>query len=83
MRRKAQSVQKHQHTRTISPEPQDEPTLSPRLGFVVQFRIGAGQEPKYFAGRVEHLVSGHTARFHTPEELTAFFRKVLTTQHRD
>lgn len=77
MGRRYQAVKKHQQMTDAPAEPQDEPTLSPRLGFVVQFRVGVGQEPEYFAGRVEHMVSGQTARFQSPEELTAFLRRML------
>lgn len=57
---------------------QPEPALSPHLAFVVQFRVGAGKEPEYFAGRAEHMVSGRTVRFHTREELLVFIMQMLT-----
>ncbi len=56
-----------------------EPLLSPRRGFVVQFREETEGAQNHFAGRVEHLVSGHATRFHSPEELLAFFAQVLST----
>jgi hypothetical protein len=34
--------------------------------------------PPRFSGRVEHMVSGHAARFHSPEELLAFFVQALS-----
>jgi len=52
-----------------TPLPPVEPPLSPQLGFVVQFRVQAEQPATYFAGRVEHLVSGRSAHFHSPKEL--------------
>jgi hypothetical protein len=30
-----------------------------------------------FTGRVEHMITGHAARFQSPEELLAFFVRVL------
>lgn len=51
--------------------------LSPHRAFVVQFRVGAGEEPGRFAGRVEHVVSGHATRFRSLEELVGFVRRVL------
>jgi len=56
---------------------ESEPALSPHLAFVVQFRVGSGTEAEYFAGRVEHMVSGREARFHTRQELLAFVLRVL------
>jgi len=54
--------------------------LSPQRAFLVQFRMGAGQDSVHFVGRVEHVVSGDTARFHTAEELLAFIKQILTAQ---
>lgn len=51
--------------------------LSPARAFVVQFREETEAARECFAGRVEHMVSGHAARFHSPEELLAFFAQVL------
>jgi hypothetical protein len=68
----------HPEDQTVR-SPQVEPPLSPQLGFVVQFRIRAGQPSTYFAGRVEHLVSGRSAHFHSPEELTTFLARELGT----
>ena len=56
-----------------------EPPLSPARAFVVQFREEPGAAREGFAGRVEHMVSGRAARFHSPEELLAFFAQVLGT----
>lgn len=55
-----------------------EPPLSPMRAFVVQFREGTEATPRRFTGRVEHMTSGHATRFHSPEELLAFFAQVLT-----
>jgi hypothetical protein len=46
--------------------------------FVVQFRFQPSEAPLSWEGRVEHLVSGHMARFHSVEELLAFLARVLT-----
>jgi hypothetical protein len=51
--------------------------LSPQLGFVVQFRGGAGLEPGSFSGRVEHLVSGQVDHFSDVAELLGFLERVL------
>jgi hypothetical protein len=53
------------------------PPLSPHLGFVVQFRVRTGQPESYFAGRVEHMPSGHMAHFHSLEELMQCFVRLL------
>ena len=45
--------------------------------FVVQFRRQPSGAPSGYAGRVEHLVSGQVARFHSLEELLAFMTRVL------
>ncbi len=58
--------------------PGAERPLSPARAFVVQFREDGGEVAKRFTGRAEHIVTGHTARFETPEELLAFFVRVLS-----
>jgi len=79
-KKKCQSVSE---SRSISQrealESSEESPLSPRRAFVVQFR----EEPEggrgHFTGRVEHIVSGHTARFRSPEDLWVFFTTILST----
>jgi hypothetical protein len=44
---------------------------------VVQFRRQLPEAQAGYDGRVEHLVSGQVARFHSLEELLAFMRQVL------
>jgi hypothetical protein len=61
------------------PGTRGESLLSPRRAFVVQFREELGTVPGRFTGRVEHIVSGHATRFHSPEELLTFFAQVLNT----
>ena len=52
---------------------------SPHRTVVVQFRVKIGTPPERFASRVEHIVSGRATRFHSPEELLAFFTTLLST----
>jgi len=59
--------------------PEAERPLSPARAFVVQFREETEAVREHFTGRVEHMVSGRAARFHSPEELLAFFAQVLST----
>ena len=55
-----------------------QPSLPSNRVFVVQFRRQATGAPAGYDGRVEHLVSGQVARFHSLEELLAFMTRVLT-----
>jgi hypothetical protein len=58
--------------------PPSQPSLPSNRAFVVQFRSPpTGVSPSY-DGRVEHLVSGQVARFHSLEELLAFMIHRLT-----
>ena len=58
--------------------PAEEGPLSPACAFVVQFREHtAGARPR-FTGRVEHIMTGHAARFESPDELQTFFAAVLS-----
>ena len=61
------------------PGNREESLLSPRRAFVVQFREETDAAQIHFTGRVEHLVSGHATRFHSPQDLLAFFTQVLDT----
>jgi len=45
---------------------------------VVQFRAQPTGTSSPYDGRVEHLVSGQVARFHSLEELLAFMIRMLT-----
>lgn len=63
--------------------PEASAPLSPQRAFLVQFRMGAGHDPAHFAGRVEHLVSGDTTRFDTPEDLLGFIARVVGNVCRD
>jgi hypothetical protein len=53
-------------------------SLPTHRAFVVQFRGQPADAPLAWEGRVEHLVSGQVARFHSAEELLAFFTRLLT-----
>ena len=54
-----------------------QPSLPTNRVFGVQFRIQPAGAPSQYDGRVEHLVSGQVARFHSLEELLAFMTRVL------
>ena len=54
-----------------------QPSLPSNRVFVVQFRRQPAGAPAGYDGRVEHLVSGQVARFHSLEELLAFMTRVL------
>ena len=58
--------------------PSSQPALPADRVFVVQFRPPAPDGSPTYEGRVEHLVSGQAARFHSLEELLAFIVRVLT-----
>ena len=53
------------------------PSLPADHAFVVQFRAGGAGAESHEAGRVEHLVSGHTTRFQSWAELQGFIRRML------
>jgi hypothetical protein len=53
-------------------------SLPTNRAFVVQFRTQPASPSPPYEGRVEHLVSGQAARFHSLEELLAFMIRVLT-----
>jgi hypothetical protein len=56
---------------------QSQPPLPTNRAFVVQFRAQPTEASWPYEGRVEHLVSGQVARFHSLEELLAFMVGVL------
>ena len=56
---------------------QAQPALPTNRAFVVQFRVQPSGASLGWEGRVEHVVSGQVAHFHTLEELMAFIRHVL------
>jgi hypothetical protein len=52
------------------------PSLPSNRVFVVQFRLQPTGASSPYDGRVEHLVSGQVARFHSLEELLAFMTRL-------
>jgi hypothetical protein len=72
MKRKAQ-----RQTLQAPVTPETERPLSPARAFVVQFRDGGEATDQRFTGRVEHMTSGHAARFDSADELLAFFRRMM------
>ena len=64
----------------MSQQSEAHPLFPVRRAFVVQFSAATAVEPARFSGRVEHVVSGQAAPFHTLDELWAFMRRVLATQ---
>ena len=53
--------------------------LPARRAFVVQFSAQTQVELGRFAGRVEHVVSGHARRFQTLDELLGCLVQLLVT----
>ena len=58
-------------------KPNSSPKNLPNLVFVVQFRGPAEPGSAHFAGRAEHVMSGQSTSFETPEELVDFFGRVM------
>jgi len=52
-------------------------SLPARRAFVVQFSAQTQVELGWFAGRVEHVVSGHARRFQTLDELVGCLVQML------
>ncbi len=69
--------------RKESTVPPSQPSLPTNRAFVVQFRPQPTGVSSAYDGRVEHLVSGQVARFHSLEELLAFMVGVLTDVDED
>ena len=59
-----------------------QPSLPTNRIFVVKFRTQPTGGPSRYDGRVEHLVSGQVARFHSLEELLAFMIRMLADVQR-
>ena len=74
---------KRQRERAMPPRgrestvPASQPSLPSNRVFVVQFRAQPPGVSSVYDGRVEHLVSGQVARFHSLEELLGFMVGVL------
>jgi len=48
-----------------------------RGDFVIQVKTDTGFGSEPFHGRVEHMDSGHSARFQSAEELVSFIRETI------
>jgi hypothetical protein len=48
-----------------------------RAGFVIQFQPETDIEAGRFVGKVEHIASSESIRFHSLEELLGFIARVL------
>ncbi len=63
------------HAPTKSP-----PALPTNRAFVVQFRSSSEDAHPQWAGRVEHVTSGHATHFSSWEQLQQFLAQTLTTE---
>jgi hypothetical protein len=63
----------------VNQQPGDRHLLPVRRAFVVQFSAATSVGQQRFVGRVEHVVSGQAAHFHTLEELLQFMARLLST----
>lgn len=63
----------------MPPQTEGRLPLLPQWAFVVQFRSETNVAQGRLEGRVEHVVSGQAAPFHSLEELLGFIERVLTT----
>ena len=53
-------------------------TWQSKAAFVVQFRENTDIQAGRLEGKVEHIASYESARFHSVDELLAFMARVLT-----
>ena len=61
----------------IAPDPTADRPLPVQRAFVVQLHATAAVAQGQLSGRVEHVLSGQVAHFHTLDELLAFIARVL------
>jgi hypothetical protein len=61
----------------MQPDVPRTPALSPHYAFVVQFSAETQVEAGRLVGRVEHVVSGQAAHFHSLEVLLDFLARLL------
>ena len=61
----------------IIPDPAADQPLPVHRAFVVQLHATAAVAQGQLSGRVEHVLSGQVAHFHTLDELLAFIARVL------
>ena len=62
----------------ITRDPTADQPLPVQRAFVVQLHATAAVAQGQLSGRVEHVLSGQAAHFHTLDELLAFIARVLT-----
>ena len=62
----------------ITLDPTVDQPLPMQRAFVVQLHAMAVIDQGQLSGRVEHVLSGQAAHFHTLDELLAFIARVLT-----
>jgi hypothetical protein len=63
----------------MTPSAEEARPLPVQRAFVVQFGAQTNVELGRFAGRVEHVVSGHARRFQNLEELVGCLVQMLVT----
>ena len=63
----------------MTPSAETARPLPARRAFVVQFSAQTQVDLGRFAGRVEHVVSGHARRFQTLDELVGCLVQLLVT----
>ena len=63
--------------RPITPDPTADRPLPVQRAFVVQLHATAAVAHGQLTGRVEHVLSGQAAHFHSMDELLAFIARVL------
>jgi hypothetical protein len=63
----------------MEPPLQHESPFAPQRAFVVQFRKETVMEQWHVEGRVEHVMSGQSAHFHSVEELFTFMARILAS----
>lgn len=73
----------HGATQDERRETQEASLLSPQRAFIARFREGTGTVREHFTGRVEHVVSGRAARFHSFRGLVDFIWKILADVHEE
>ena len=61
----------------ITPDPAADRPLPVQRAFVVQLHAMAAVTQGQLTGRVDHVLSGQAAHFHTSDELQAFMARVL------
>jgi hypothetical protein len=61
----------------ITPDPAADRPLPVQRAFVVQLHATAALDEGQLTGRVEHVLSGQAAHFHTLDELLAFMARVV------